>query len=110
MARKLFSEPEVVDLTGIDEKIKFGKPDIEGFRKFMIEEKGFNETRIENVVKRLESAKNKASQTRLDNFFGFGVKKKEENEDEKAGTVRKEKPSTMKSGKKLTKKKGKKTK
>jgi hypothetical protein len=33
-------------------------------------EKGFNEDRVRNTVKRINAAKNKASQGRLESFFG----------------------------------------
>ena len=67
LARKLFKEPEVIDCDKVE--IKFTKPDIEGLKDFLIKEKNFSETRIENAIKRIGTAKSKANQTRMDNFF-----------------------------------------
>ena len=67
LARKLFKEPEVIDTDKVE--IKFTKPDIEGLKNFLVKEKNFSETRIENAIKRIGNAKSKASQTRMDNFF-----------------------------------------
>jgi flap endonuclease-1 len=65
--RKLFKEPEVTPSDKID--LKFNTPDYEGLKKFLVEGKGFAESRIESAMKRIESAKQKANQSRLDNFF-----------------------------------------
>lgn len=60
-ARKLFSEPEVLDSKDI--ALKWQPPDEEGLVKFMVEEKSFNEDRIRNGVKRIlksrQGARNK---------------------------------------------------
>ena len=67
LARKLFKEPDVVDVEKTE--LLWGKPDYEGLKKFLVEEKNFSETRIDNAMKRIENAKSKASQTRMENFF-----------------------------------------
>ena len=67
LARKLFKEPEVVNTKDI--KLEFKKPDFEGLKNFLVKEKNFSESRIENAIKRLDVAKSKASQSRLENFF-----------------------------------------
>ena len=67
LARKLFKEPDVVDVEKTE--LVWGKPDYEGLKKFLVEEKNFSETRIDTAMKRIENAKSKASQTRMENFF-----------------------------------------
>ena len=57
LARKLFKEPEVVNTKDI--KLEFKKPDFEDF----------SESRIDNAMKRLDNAKNKSNQSRLESFF-----------------------------------------
>ena len=68
-ARELFKKPEVVDTSKVE--LNFTSPNIEGLKQFLVKEKNFSETRIENVIKRLGNAKSKASQSRLDSFFSF---------------------------------------
>jgi flap endonuclease-1 len=67
VARKLFKEPDVVDTKNI--KLEFKKPDFNGLKEFLVKEKNFSESRIDNAIKRLDVAKSKASQSRLDSFF-----------------------------------------
>lgn len=66
-ARRLFVEPEVTP--GKDIELKWEKPDEEGLVKFMCEEKGFQEDRIRNGVKKLLKARQGSTQGRLDGFF-----------------------------------------
>ncbi len=49
--------------------MKWGNPDNEGLKKFLVEEKNFSENRLENAMKRIESSKSMTSQQRLENFF-----------------------------------------
>ena len=67
LARKLFKEPEVVNTKDI--KLDFKKPDYEGLKQFLVKEKNFSESRIDNAMKRLDNAKNKSNQSRLESFF-----------------------------------------
>lgn len=67
LVRKEFNSPLVLDNTQVN--ITFSKPDEEEIRKFLIEEKGFSENRINSALSRLESAKNKSNQGRIDSFF-----------------------------------------
>lgn len=64
-ARDLFMNHEVT--TDVD--IKWTKPDRQGLVEFMVNEKGFSETRIENVCAKIEKAKSGGQQTRMDAFF-----------------------------------------
>ncbi|KAB7507132.1 Flap endonuclease 1 [Armadillidium nasatum] len=66
-ARRLFIEPEVSDPSSIE--LKWGEPKEEELVKFMCEEKGFNEDRIRNGIKKLYKAKTSSTQGRLDSFF-----------------------------------------
>ncbi len=66
-ARKLFRNPECSDPEKIE--LKFLTPDYEGLKKFLVEGKGFAESRIDSAMKRIEAAKEKANQSRLDSFF-----------------------------------------
>ena len=66
-ARKLFKNPDVTDPEKLD--LKWVTPDYDGLKKFLVEGKGFNESRIDSAMKRIESAKEKSNQSRLDSFF-----------------------------------------
>lgn len=74
-ARDLFITPDVIDAKDVKViiflifKLEFLKPDVENLKKFLIEEKGFSENRVESGLKRIEGSFEKASQVRLDNFF-----------------------------------------
>ncbi|OHS94785.1 XPG I-region family protein [Tritrichomonas foetus] len=72
-ARELFFHHEV-DLSC--KKFVTKKPDVEGLKQFMIEEKGFNQARIENAIAKLNKAKGGGQQTRMDSFFSSVVTKK----------------------------------
>ena len=74
-ARELFKKPEVVDTSKIE--FNFSSPNVEGLKQFLVKEKNFNETRIDNAIKRLGNAKSKASQSRLDSFFTLKPKSNE---------------------------------
>ena len=71
-ARELFKKPEVIDTSKVE--LNFTSPNIEGLKEFLVKEKNFSETRIDNAIKRLGNAKSKASQSRLDSFFSFKPK------------------------------------
>jgi flap endonuclease-1 len=66
-ARKLFKNHPCIPNDQV--KLKFGKIDKDGLRKFLCEEKGFNEERVNNQIKRLEKVNGKATQRRMDSFF-----------------------------------------
>jgi flap endonuclease-1 len=73
LARQLFKKPEVIDTSTVD--LKFNAPNVEGLKEFLVKEKNFSETRIDNAIKRLGNAKSKANQSRLDSFFTLMPKK-----------------------------------
>ena len=103
LARQLFKKPEVVDTSVIE--FKFSSPNIEGLKEFLIKEKNFSQTRVDNAIKRLGNAKSKASQSRLDTFFTLLPKKNGE-QTVNPGKLKPKKVSTDKN--KNNKKKGKK--
>ena len=68
-ARKLFKNPEVMDTTGLN--LTWKAPDEEGLVEFLVKENGFNEYRVRGVCAKIKKARaGKASQNRLESFFG----------------------------------------
>ncbi len=86
LARSLFLNPVVTPADQVDPPPKWGSPDVEGTVGFLCGEKGFSEERVRKALTRLDAAKAKASQGRLESFFGpstvtkstVGQKRKEE--------------------------------
>ncbi len=66
-ARELFTNHET--LKGDEVVLKWDAPKDEEVKKFLVEEKGFNEERINSSLKRLKDAKAKGTQLRMDSFF-----------------------------------------
>ncbi|CAK9296808.1 unnamed protein product [Gordionus sp. m RMFG-2023] len=66
-ARELFLNPETINVTNMD--FKWKEPEEESLIKYMCEEKGFNEERIKNGIKKMKNARNSITQGRLDGFF-----------------------------------------
>ena len=67
-ARALFNQPEVVDPETTE--LKWNEPDVEGLRKYLIDEKQFAEERVNKAIERMQKCKGKNSQVRLESFFG----------------------------------------
>ena len=44
--------------------------DVEGLRKYMIDDKQFAEQRVNSAIERLQKCKGKNTQNRLESFFG----------------------------------------
>ncbi len=86
LARSLFLNPNVTPADQVQPAPKWGSPDMDGTVAFLCGEKGFSEERIRKALARLDAAKAKATQGRLESFFGpstvtkstVGVKRKEE--------------------------------
>ena len=72
-ARELFKNPEVVNTDGLE--LKWTSPDEEGVVAFLVGEKQFSEDRVRNTLKKLKAARGKASQNRLETFFGAATVK-----------------------------------
>lgn len=70
-ARELFLHPEIIDAEKID--LKWSEPDEEGIVQYMCNEKGFNEDRMRNGVKKILKARTTGTQVRLDSFFKVTV-------------------------------------
>ncbi|KAJ3340019.1 Elongation of fatty acids protein 2 [Gonapodya sp. JEL0774] len=71
-ARRLFETPDTTDPTTVD--LKWEDPDEEGIVEFLVKEKGFNEERIRNGVKKLQKQRGQATQGRLESFFSIKTK------------------------------------
>lgn len=68
-ARRLFKEPDVMKGSDIP-ALKWTPPDTEGLIQFLVTEKTFAEDRIRKAIDRIHAAKGKATQGRLESFFG----------------------------------------
>jgi len=93
-ARRLFKEPDVTPADQVD--LKWEKPDEEELVKYMCEEKGFQEERIRNGVKKLIKARQTSTQGRLDSFFKVlpsptPANNKRKSDDGKMGSAKKAK-------------------
>eukprot|EP00232_Nephroselmis_pyriformis_P024207 CAMPEP_0182873408 /NCGR_PEP_ID=MMETSP0034_2-20130328/12310_1 /TAXON_ID=156128 /ORGANISM="Nephroselmis pyriformis, Strain CCMP717" /LENGTH=389 /DNA_ID=CAMNT_0025006053 /DNA_START=18 /DNA_END=1187 /DNA_ORIENTATION=- len=73
-ARRLFLQAEVTDPKDLPE-FKWENPDEEGIVAFLCGEKAFNEERVKSGIAKLKASKSKASQGRLESFFGAAVSK-----------------------------------
>jgi flap endonuclease-1 len=67
-ARALFVRPEVSDPATTE--LKWTDPNVDGLKKFLVEEKQFGEDRVNRAIERLQKCKGKNSQVRLESFFG----------------------------------------
>jgi flap endonuclease-1 len=66
-ARELFRNPPVTPPESV--VLEWKAPDEEGLKKFMVEEKLFNAERIDNGIRKLKSALERKTQSRLEDFF-----------------------------------------
>lgn len=58
----MFKTPDVItDKAELEKLIKFTKPDEEGLKAFLINEKGFTEQKVEAGLKKLGSAQTKVN-------------------------------------------------
>eukprot|EP00882_Tetradesmus_deserticola_P015453 GHRQ01016466.1.p1 GENE.GHRQ01016466.1~~GHRQ01016466.1.p1 ORF type:complete len:179 (+),score=83.68 GHRQ01016466.1:1836-2372(+) len=67
-AAAFFAQPDVTHAEQLP-PLKWSAPDVEGLIAFLVGEKSFNEDRVRNAVKKINAAKGKASQGRLEAFF-----------------------------------------
>lgn len=65
--REMFFKPEIT--AAKDVSLKWGKPDEAAIKKLMVEDNQFDETKIENGIKRLLLARKTSNQVRVDSFF-----------------------------------------
>ncbi len=66
-ARKLFTQPDVIDPAKVE--IKWGKPDEAGLKKFLVDEKNFSIERVDTGLKKILKSQAQGTQSRLDSFF-----------------------------------------
>lgn len=66
-AREFFQQAESVDPATVN--FEWREPDIEGLRKFLIEDNQFSEDRVARQLERLKNARSKTKQKPLDSFF-----------------------------------------
>ncbi len=64
----LFKNPLVTPASDI--KLEWKSPDEAGVIQFLVTEKGFDLVRVQTQLKRLVNARSKASQQRIEGFFG----------------------------------------
>lgn len=68
-AREFFKNPEVTPGDKLP-PLKWSAPDEEGLVAFLVGEKNFNEDRVRKAAQKIVASKGKASQGRLESFFG----------------------------------------
>jgi len=68
-ARRLFTHPEVTPVAALP-PFKWTPPDVDGAVDFLVREKGFNEDRVRKALARVAASGHKATQGRLETFFG----------------------------------------
>jgi flap endonuclease-1 len=68
-AAAFFASPDVTP-AGELPPLKWAAPDVDGLVAFLVGEKSFAEDRVRKAVERINAAKGKASQGRLEAFFG----------------------------------------
>jgi flap endonuclease-1 len=66
-AREFFKECESVDTAKVE--FKFAEPDIDGLKKFLVEQCSFAPERVDRYIERLQNSKAKTKQRPLDSFF-----------------------------------------
>jgi len=100
VAREFFRECEAVDTGSIT--FEWREPDLDGLRRFLIEENSFSKDRVERFLERLTNAKSRTKQCPLDSFFGapkvvikdnekFGPTKRKASAKAKAGDAKRQK-------------------
>ena len=91
-ARELFANPDVTP--GAEIEVTFAPPDVEGLKKFLIEEKRFAEERIMKGIEKLQSFRQEKTQKRLESFFGGSKAVKSERPQEDTPKAKKAKAFT----------------
>ena len=66
--RKLFVEPDVTPAKDLG-NLTWKAPDLEGLLSYLVHEKQFSEERVRSAVEKMNAAKSKSSQNRLESFF-----------------------------------------
>lgn len=87
-AHELFISAEVTPAADIN--LEWKDCDADGLIQFLVQEKGFNQERVESGIKKLRAAKGKSAQVRIDSFF-TSIPKSNTGEEKKTATMGKEK-------------------
>ena len=89
-SRAMFKNAEVTK--GEDIKLKWKNANEEEVKKFLVDEKGFNEDRVNKALVSLAEARKATQQKRIDSFFTFGApKSKKKSKATKPTTTKKKK-------------------
>ena len=67
--RTLFVAPEATPAAELEDVLKWTEPDEPGLIAFLVGKMQFNEERVTSGIKRLQAARGKSSQQRMDSFF-----------------------------------------
>ena len=70
-SRSMFKNAEVTN--GDEVKLKWKSANEEEVKKFLVDEKGFNEDRVNKALISLAEARKATQQKRIDSFFSFGA-------------------------------------
>ena len=61
-SRELFKQPDVInDKAVLEAALKWNKPDDDGLKEFLVNQKGFMEIKVENGLKKLKSCQGKSN-------------------------------------------------
>jgi flap endonuclease-1 len=94
-AAKLFHAPEITDPKDIT--LKWTAPDEAGLMQFLVAEKGFAADRVKSAIARLNKARTKGGQKRMDSFFGMkAAPSADQSKKRKADALKAKKASTKK--------------
>lgn len=66
--RKLFVEPKVTPVSELT-NLTWKPADLDGLVQYLVHDKQFSEERVRSAVEKMNAAKGKASQNRLESFF-----------------------------------------
>ena len=85
---ELFKAAEVIPAEQLP-ALEWKDADRDGIIQFLVAEKGFNQERVDNALKKLKAARGKGSQGRIDSFFNTQPKAEGEEGREKGGADKK---------------------
>ena len=87
---ELFAEAEVTPADTLP-AFEWKEADRDGLIEFLVKEKGFNQDRVDNALKKLKAARGKGSQGRIDSFFTIQPRAGGEDEKKEKGKGEKRK-------------------
>ena len=83
-AAELFTEALVTPAESLP-PLEWKEADRDGVLDFLVKEKGFNQDRVDNALKKLKAARGKGSQGRIDSFFTLQPRTAEEGKEKEKG-------------------------